>query len=141
MRKAMLKKDPLITSELRKGFLERPFWKQAVCIGFYARIQFEFANKIISDRMAMIIEPRIETPKAVDIWNKIVEDKSPHENHEKIKRLFPLLADESSRIAQAFASTYTFWVDNFYSCDKFGHPMPQLIDIQELYISMLMRWM
>ncbi len=113
MRKAMLTKDPLVTSDLRKGFLERPFWKQAVCIGFYAKEQLRSINDLISEK-------RIKGVTAVKIWKLIGEDKSPHENHEKIKRLFPLLANESSRIAQALASTYTFWVDRFYSCDKFG---------------------
>jgi hypothetical protein len=134
MRSVIVQGAP-VTAELRRGFLERPFWKQAVCIGKYAKIQLELANKIISNCMAMNIEPRIETPRAVNVWKRIVENNDPLVYSEKIKHLFPSLANESSKIEQIFSSTYTFWVKNFYSCNANGG-----LNVESYKISMALRF-
>ena len=112
MRSAMLQ-GSRVTPDLRKGFLERPFPKQAALIGIYAKKQLSSIDALISEK-------HLEGLTAVKMWKQIVEDKNPREYREKIKKLFPLLENESSGIAQTFASTYTFWVDNFYSCDIYG---------------------
>jgi hypothetical protein len=125
MRGVMMEGSP-ITPELRKGFLERPFPKQAALIGIYAKNQLKLADKIITDRMAMNLEPRIETPRAVDVWKKMVECDKLFTDEVKIKILFPFLANESSVISRKLKNIYTLWVDNFYTdgeYEGFG-PLP-----------------
>jgi hypothetical protein len=115
MGRAMLNPS-LITPAVRSEFLQLDFPKQAELIGIYARRNLKLVDRLISKHIS------IEQPKAADLWVKMVEYMPNRHlgDSGRINELFPILKSESQKIAQLFASTYAFWVNNFYSCDLDG---------------------
>jgi hypothetical protein len=117
---------PSLTSEIRSEFLKLPFRDQAELIGWHARKALKTADRMISKS---IISASGGEPRAIDIWEKMV-GKAPgieckkifsQSDILKIEKLYPgLTTDVTRQIARLFDDTITYWVKNFYSCNRNG---------------------
>jgi hypothetical protein len=116
------RKPSAITPAIRSEFRQLTFPKQAKLIGSYAKDQMLIADKVISGSGLRQI------PMAADIWLDIATNRPEPGKKEidvllefkAIRGLYPQLAGFHDQVTKAFTDTVSFWVDNYYSCDKNG---------------------
>ncbi len=102
----------------RRAFLTRPFEHQAALIGEYAKNQLAKVNNVISETFASRIPDG--TPTAVQLWEGMIASTVRTSEANKITALCSGLQVQSANIAQMLSDCYTFWVNEFYSCDDDG---------------------
>jgi hypothetical protein len=87
-----------------------------------ANAQLKLVDKLISKHTSG------DEPSAAYLWFRLRAKAAEYTKIDAksdllmIKRLYPQLADVSTKITQLFTNTFTYIVDNFYSCDSNGKP-------------------
>jgi hypothetical protein len=99
---------------VRKRFLASPFETQAGLIIQFAKEGLAEADAWIKEKIPG------DVPAAKEVWTALIHCKSGGSDPEKISTSFPQLSSISTDLCVLFHDNFTFWIENFYSCNKYG---------------------